>query len=407
MANLRISDASAAAALTGAEIVPALQDGQPVKIATSQMMRSSNAIIVAASDSSASAKARADVICTGTNDHVAINSAIDSLTSGGTVLFRAGTYNLASAIVIDRDWVTLKGEGKSHWSKYNGPYPTHAVAGAPGGAKLLQATSAQKGIVIGTTTANMHGDTRHKGIAIRDLYICGANYNGTGIYSTDFTDIAEIRNCMIQGFATGIDVNWDTPQIIYNSVQDNSLHGILTNGVFGLIHGNISFDNGGNGIWCNSYGTTISSNTVGDVSADGIAVTKALCMVVGNHVEGCPNGCGIVVAEFTEDPYGVAIVGNTVELTGIRTPNTTNNTTKWGISIGVGLHAIKDCAVSGNIIGNASTVNSTGFAMGARPATSINNAFSGNVIRGNKWNAGASNTAQGTGNTFSGNAGMT
>ena len=123
MANLRISDANAAAALTGAEIVPALQDGQPVKIAASQMMRSSAAIIVAASDSSASAKARADVVCTGTNDHVAINAAIDSLTAGGTVLFRTGTYNLASAIVIDRDWVTLQGEGEIPLVEVQRPLP--------------------------------------------------------------------------------------------------------------------------------------------------------------------------------------------------------------------------------------------------------------------------------------------
>ena len=51
-------------------------------------------------------------------------------------MFSVGAYNLASAIVIDRDWVTLRSEGKSHWPEVQRAFTPLPVRQA--GAKLLQ-----------------------------------------------------------------------------------------------------------------------------------------------------------------------------------------------------------------------------------------------------------------------------
>ncbi|MCM2465660.1 hypothetical protein [Methanoculleus oceani] len=56
-------------------------------------------IVVAASDGSAASKARADVLCDGTDDQREIQEAFDSLSSsGGTVVLTEGTFNCAGSI---------------------------------------------------------------------------------------------------------------------------------------------------------------------------------------------------------------------------------------------------------------------------------------------------------------------
>lgn len=50
-------------------------------------------IVVAASDSSVHDKQRADLICTGRNDHLTVNAAMDALRCGGTVALSAGEYD--------------------------------------------------------------------------------------------------------------------------------------------------------------------------------------------------------------------------------------------------------------------------------------------------------------------------
>jgi hypothetical protein len=57
--------------------------------------------IIAASDSSTTAKAQADYVCDGTADNVEIQAALTSLaSSGGKVLLLEGTYNLAAGITL-------------------------------------------------------------------------------------------------------------------------------------------------------------------------------------------------------------------------------------------------------------------------------------------------------------------
>jgi hypothetical protein len=359
------------------------------------------AVVIAAANSTLEARESADIVCAGLgHDDVAINAAIASLgaNGGGAVRFRQGQYYCSAPILIDYDWITLQGEGKVHWNRWLGAYPTHDAPGAPGGAQIIQTMSGQNGIVIGVTTANMHGDSRHKGIAIRDLYLFGSNYTGTGIYDTLNTDISEISTCSIQGFNNGINVPWDTPQIKFNSIQDNAGIGVSVSGFLGVIIGNICFDNGGTGIACASIGCKIIGNDIGDLtSGNGITITISDVSVVGNHIDGIPNGHGIYAV--ASGLSGVTVSGNVIQLTGVESPNKINNTAYNGIQFGSSTYAASYCSANGNRIGNASTATSTGFAV------LINgnyNAVLGCPISGGEWNGGGASTnvsVTGTGNS--------
>jgi hypothetical protein len=75
-------------------------------------------IVIAAADSSETAKSRADLVCTGVGDQEVINRAIESLPPiGGTVLLLEGTFDIRrtegkrGGVMIERSGVTLAGVG--------------------------------------------------------------------------------------------------------------------------------------------------------------------------------------------------------------------------------------------------------------------------------------------------------
>ncbi|WP_214020431.1 hypothetical protein [Methanoculleus sp.] len=68
-------------------------------------------VVVAASDSSPASKARADILCDGTDDQLDIQAAFDALpSSGGTVALLEGTFNCAGSIHPSANSM-LRGEG--------------------------------------------------------------------------------------------------------------------------------------------------------------------------------------------------------------------------------------------------------------------------------------------------------
>lgn len=77
-------------------------------------------VVVAASDSSAKSKAQADFVCTGTNDHVTIQVALDALpATGGEIHFLDGHYKLGATVARAIDNVTWSGCGYSTYLNYN------------------------------------------------------------------------------------------------------------------------------------------------------------------------------------------------------------------------------------------------------------------------------------------------
>ncbi|MBW2638459.1 MAG: right-handed parallel beta-helix repeat-containing protein [Deltaproteobacteria bacterium] len=69
-------------------------------------------LLVAASDATAKVKQYADYVCTGSNDDVTIEEAINSLpASGGRVVLSEGNFVLSSSIDISKSSVSLEGSG--------------------------------------------------------------------------------------------------------------------------------------------------------------------------------------------------------------------------------------------------------------------------------------------------------
>src|SRR5690606_32557683 len=55
-----------------------------------------------------------DYLCDGTNDQVEINNAIDALpASGGEVVILDGTYNITATIIVNKDNVSIRGNGNA------------------------------------------------------------------------------------------------------------------------------------------------------------------------------------------------------------------------------------------------------------------------------------------------------
>lgn len=68
-------------------------------------------IVVAANDSNALGKGVADYVCDGADDQVTINQAITSFAGGGRVVLLEGNYYCSGAINIDKNYVTIEGQG--------------------------------------------------------------------------------------------------------------------------------------------------------------------------------------------------------------------------------------------------------------------------------------------------------
>lgn len=129
-------------------------------------------LIVAAADSATTSKAQADYVCTGTNDHLEIQAALDALPSGGgEVKLLEGTYYIESSITLDSNQ-TLRGGGRN---------------------TILTTKTADTDIITATG-----GDGSEKvGIVITDLCVddtAGGVSSGEGITWT-YVDYSRIMNC--------------------------------------------------------------------------------------------------------------------------------------------------------------------------------------------------------------------
>src|SRR5262249_25328908 len=111
--------------------------------------------VVAASNSANTAGA--DFVCTGTGDETCIMNAIAALPAGGgTVLLRAGTYNIANSIVIARSYVNLEGEGHPMWGAFlHGWTGTGSPAGSVGNNSTRIVATGTGYDLITFTTANL------------------------------------------------------------------------------------------------------------------------------------------------------------------------------------------------------------------------------------------------------------
>ena len=291
--------------------------------------------VVAASDAPDSWKLRADTLCTGTNDHLNIQGAIDA---GYDVLLSPGTFNVEVSLALD-SYNFLRGCGRG---------------------SILTTTTANLDII----TAIGGSGTEKVGILLADFCIdgdAGGETNDVGILWT-YVDDSEIRNVIsIDNGESGIELYTSD----YNRITDNFCNGNTQIGIY----------------LYESSGNTIASNVCQGNSQDGIGITDC---VQGNIVS--DNVCqgntqnGILI---DNSDYGT-VVGNTCldngycgvnANTGSSYNSITGNTCKGNTYYGIG---IDTSCLSISAVGNNCTGNTlSGIAINGAE----NNVVSSNTCR--------------------------
>ncbi|HEX5426673.1 MAG TPA: right-handed parallel beta-helix repeat-containing protein [Candidatus Acidoferrales bacterium] len=224
-------------------------------------------------------------------------------TNGGLVLMHPGIYNISEAVLIDWDWITIEGTQLPFWSGPGSAWPTHQTPGAPGGAQIVTTgAGSYSTFSIGNTSAHMHGNTRHQGIEIRRIYGYGAYLTGTSFITdvtpTQLDDRVVIDDNIMQGYTNCVIIDqWDYHEILNNSIQSNAGAGVCEAGggpgsAYGLISGNVFYDNGGEGVTITGgINTIISGNRFGDLPDAGTisgGTGEFIDNVFGGTMSGAP-----------------------------------------------------------------------------------------------------------------------
>lgn len=264
--------------------------------------------VVAASDAPASWRAQCDTLCTGTNDHLNIQEALDA---GYDVLLSPGTFYIEVSLSLSSNNM-LSGFGQ---------------------LTVLTTTTADLDIV----TATGGSGTEKTGIVVRDLCIdgdAGSVVNDCGI-KWAYVDKSYIINCNILDCGeNGISLtNCD-----WNEVSGNYLSGNDTESFYGvyldLSCSNIIKDNRCTG---NEYGiliyrsdyNAVQGNVCGSNAADGIVLWDSDdCNVTGNN---CSNN----------SESGILVYGRRLSVFG----NSCNSNGYNGIRLQTGVY---DSTISGN-----------------------------------------------------------
>jgi hypothetical protein len=228
---------------------------------------------------------KADYYCTGTDDQLIINAAIEFVSSaygGGTVQLLEGTFNLSNSI-IPLSYIVLSGNGDSTVLKANLTIGTVA-----GEAYVIKA--------FGPTVLNF---------AIKNLLISNITFSGTVTKPIGIC-LQDTNNCVIDnititpcpwiaiGMFTQADYNNIRNCRIIGSTSDDSAAGIFSAGTNILITGNTirGLRSTGSiptsdyplvavvGIIYTLDGAIVSNNTVYDISTS--AVSKLSAGIIGN-----------------------------------------------------------------------------------------------------------------------------
>lgn len=220
-----------------------------------------------------------DYLCDGTADDVEINAAIQALRStGGEIVLLDGLYNLASAILINKDGVTLTGNGAN--------------------TKIIRAFNDDENdetlqglfIVTGTYCAikNLYiDDVKGNYTAYRAISLYGGtnciiadntivNIGGDGIYVNSDNNTIDNNNVSSSG-NSGINLNKTNKSIVTNNkVSGSDMYGIFAIRVGdGVINNNVCTGNYNSGIslyWADR--TTITGNASNNNGDCGFYITR-------------------------------------------------------------------------------------------------------------------------------------
>ena len=312
-----------------------------------------------------------DYLCDGTNDQVEINSAIQALpTGGGEVVILDGTYNITATIAMNKDNVTLSGNGSSTVLK-----------------RMWNSTS-EEGVITVTAT--------NGGCEIERLCVDGnkASYGGSdnlGIYlygsSNNRITGNIIRNATSSGVSCfspqGVHPRPPPYNIVIENICFNNATGIgFTQGSNNIAASNACFSNSNSGIFTSGDRHVITGNVCNGNTSFGIrSLSSENLAIVGNTCNN--NDVGV---NFYMNVDASTVTGNTL----------CNNNT------GVLLSQSDNNSIVGNTVirgsGKSSDYTSSQYTIYLQRRYNNYNLVAYNNIMGKNYMSGG-----GTGNTFEGN----
>lgn len=212
-------------------------------------------IVVAASGSPARWTAAADYVCTGTNDHTTINTAITALGGNGVVELSPGTFNLGGSITLGNNQI-LVGQGF--------------------GTQLLRSSGTSAVIAYnGTGTGSANHVSRG---GVRDVFINGNSTAGAGIQCryADTAYFVRVHVDGTRGEALQCVEMWDSTfvECRFNNCGSVNNTGTPAVGIYQTLSGVPSSDN------CNNirfFGCTIEAFVDGALNILGTGTGTALC----------------------------------------------------------------------------------------------------------------------------------
>lgn len=220
-----------------------------------------------------------DFHCTGTDDHIVIQQAIDALPScGGKIVLLEGTYNIGGTITINKNNVTLEGMGV--------------------GATTLKTSlpSLSSGILIN------YSNCRVKNLSLQ--YVSGANTKGISIKPTTGNVAVHnvVENITLDGYNQAIAVNGASSQ--YNVFNNIAMSGCQQGmAVISAHDSSISHcifkEIINEGIYLsNASKTTVTDNTFYDCGTGIYSNTGERNQIIGNQIYECGNAI-ILDAQFS------------------------------------------------------------------------------------------------------------
>ncbi len=337
---------------------------------------STNAVLVAASDSSQADKDAADYIATGTADQTTINSALSdanpagSLKKNGKVYLFPGTYTANASISIPNN-TSLAGAG-------NGTIIQFAnMAGATD--SLIENSDASGGT----------------GVVVRDMKLDGrSDLNTTGaLDGVHFTSVGSTSASRAGGAITSVQATrFNEAGILLDSSFNNTLIGNTTSSsLTGLallssdsnsLSGNIANNNT---IWgftiSDSANNAITGNTASNNSNAGFAIASGSSAntITGNTANG--------------NLYGIALDGSS---NNVITGNTTADNGGTTTNNGYYLSSSSNNTITSNIITDSSHSTSN-FAINVS-----NTSSTGNYLSNNNLGGGSINTPTAAGTIYGG-----
>lgn len=240
-------------------------------IPSSGQTQKSATITIASSNSSQYAKDAATFVCTGSNDDIVINSAIQALPeNGGEIHLCGGLFITSNPIVIDRN-IKISGEGQTiasrpEYTPTNGRTYINRYGKTDGGTTIR--IEADKNVIeIGDIVK------KKLKVSIQDLFIQGYGKDRSsiccGIYARSATDISYFKNvsiceCLIGGYFHGDKDNsfMDAMRITDCSFQWCGC-GLVVYGSWNIIRGCTIADNNGIDSFTDLEGNVTTLNTGG------------------------------------------------------------------------------------------------------------------------------------------------